>query len=234
MGVRERPADLGAHDAERMLVDARREICEARLAAGLSQAAVARAAGMSPSAYGRWERGELSRICVAHVASAARAVGLSASLRFYSAGSPVRDAGQLRLEADLVNVLGVGPGFRSEVPIPIPGDLRAWDGVVSDDRAMAFVECEVHLRDVQALARRAELKLRDDPRSGVLILVVRDSRHNRDVLAEQREMLRPLLPLDSPALLRALRAGRLPPASGLLTLRTGGVAARPESRSPSE
>ena len=223
MGVRERPADIGARDAERLLADSRREIRETRQGAGLSQAAVARAAGMSPAAYGRFERGETKRIPLAYIASSARAVGLKASIRLFPAGVPVRDAGQLRLEADFLGVLGDGMVFRPEVPLPIPGDPRAWDGMVSGHQGMAFVECEVRLGDMQALARRVELKLRDDPRGEVLILVVRASRHNRTVLAEHRELLRPLLPLDSPAILRALRSGRVPPASGLLVLRWRGA-----------
>ncbi len=224
MGVRERPSDLGAQDARRLLGDACREIGQARVAAGLSQAAVGRAAGLSPAAYGRLERGELARPPFEHVARSARVVGLEASLRLFPAGSPVRDAGQLRLEEDFVGVVGVGLAFRAEVALPIVGDLRAWDGAASDRRAMAFVECEMRLGDMQALVRRLATKLRDDPRSGILILVVRDSRHNRAVLAEHREVLRPLLPLDSHAILRALRVGRLPPASGLLVLgRRGGT-----------
>lgn len=206
-----------------MLADACREIREARIGAGLSQAVVGRAAGLSPAAYGRLERGEIARPPFEHVARAARVVGLAASLRLYPAGSPLRDAGQLRLERDVVAVLGVGLSFRSEVPLPIEGDLRAWDGAVAAQRSVAFVDCEVRLCDLQALVRRLETKLRDDPRSSVLLLAVRDSRHNRAVLAEHRELLRPLLPLDTPAILRSLRAGRLPPASGLLVLgRRGG------------
>lgn len=219
MGVRRGPADLGADDARRLLERACREIKEARIAAGLSQAAIARAAGLSASAYGRMERGEFALLPFEHVARAARAAGLTASLQLFPAGVAVRDTGQLRLEADFRSLLGVGLSFRPELALPIKGDLRAWDGAVSDRTSMALVDCEVRLGDIQALTRRLELKFRDDGRSRVLILVVRDSRHNRAVLAEHREVLRPLLPLDTPAIARALRAGRTPPASGVLLVR---------------
>ena len=218
MATRERPADIGARHAKRLLGDAWREIREARVAAGLSQATVGRAAGLSRAAFGRMERGEHARVPFEYVARAARVVGLEASLRLYPAGAPVRDASQLRLEADLTAVLGDGLSYRAEIPLPIAGDLRAWDGLISGPRAMAFAECEMRLGDVQALLRRLEAKLRDDPRSRILVLAVRDTRHNRAALAEHREVLRALLPLDSPAILRALRAGRVPPASGLLVL----------------
>ena len=80
------------------------------------------------------------------------------------------------------------------------------------------MDAESRLGDIQALQRRLELKLRDDPRSPVLILVVARTRHNVEVLRLHREALRALLPLDGAAITRALRAGRLPPASGLLVI----------------
>ncbi len=209
---------MGLRDARRLLQAACRDLRAARVAAGLSQARIASAAGLSPSAYGRLERGELRSTPVESLARAARAVGLAASLRLYPAGLPVRDAGHLRLEHDFRAVLGPGLRFRPEVPLPIEGDARAWDGAISGGGGLAFAECEMRLSDVQDLLRRCEVKLRDDPRSSVLIVVVRATRHNRMVLAEHREALRPLLPLDGAAILRHLRAGRVPPAGGLLML----------------
>ena len=218
MSVRDDPAAQGAADAARLLEAACRDLRQARVVAGLSQASVARATRLSTSAYGRLERGDLDAMSIASMAKAARAVGLEISVRLYPAGSPVRDAAQLRLESDFRTILGEGLGFRAEVPLPIEGDPRAWDGVVSRPDGIAFAECEMRLGDMQELARRMALKLRDDPRSRILILVVRSTRHNRRVLAEHREALRQLLPLDGAAVLRALRAGRLPPASGLVVV----------------
>ncbi|HEY5628277.1 MAG TPA: helix-turn-helix transcriptional regulator [Candidatus Limnocylindrales bacterium] len=218
MSARDDPRDAGLRDARDLLASAVRELRGARLRAGLSQASVGKDAGLSRSAYGRLERGGLAHVPLEYLAKSARALGLVVSLRLYPAGSPVRDAAQLRLEADFRAVLGPGVGFRAEVPLPIEGDLRAWDGLVSGADGLAFAECVMHLSDMQELARRLALKLRDDPRSGLLILVVRGTRHNRQVLAEHREILRPLLPLDGAAVIRRLRAGRLPPASGLLVI----------------
>jgi transcriptional regulator with XRE-family HTH domain len=229
MGVRQGPADLGADDARRLLAEACREIREARIAAGLSQAAVARAAGLSRAAYGRFERGEMARPPMETVTRSARAVGLRASLRLYPAGSPARDAGQLRLERDLQAVLGTPLRFRAEAALPIPGDLRSWDGLITDGSTSGFVDGEMRLADIQTLLRRLEAKRRDDPRPGVLLLVVRDSVHNRRVLRDHREVLRALLPLDSAAILRELRGGRVPPAGGLLVLRRDAAPACPLS-----
>jgi hypothetical protein len=81
-----------------------------------------------------------------------------------------------------------------------------------------FMDAETRLGDIQALARRLELKLRDDPRSTVVILVVARTSHNQRVLREHREFLRGLLSADGAAIARSLRAGRLPPASGIIVL----------------
>ncbi|MFN8631750.1 MAG: hypothetical protein U0838_15960 [Chloroflexota bacterium] len=91
---------------------------------------------------------------------------------------------------------------------------------MTDGISSAFVDCEMRLGDVQVLLRRLDAKRRDDPRPGVLILVVRDSDHNRRVLADHREVLRSLLPLDATAILRALRCGRVPPANGVVLRRS--------------
>ena len=81
-----------------------------------------------------------------------------------------------------------------------------------------FVEAESHLLDVQAFERRVALKIRDDPRAGVVILAMTASAHHRALLAEHRESLRALFPLDGAAVLRSLRAGRLPPLSGVVLI----------------
>ena len=51
-----------------------------------------------------------------------------------------------------------------------------------------------------------------------MILVVNQTAHKRQVLAEHRETLRAQFPLDGMAIARALRSGRVPPASGIILL----------------
>ena len=74
----------------------------------------------------------------------------------------------------------------------------------------------VYLAEDTQLERRVALKLRDDPRGRIVILVLTRSAHHRALLAEHREALRAMFPLDSAAVLLALRAGRLPPLSGIV------------------
>ena len=78
-------------------------------------------------------------------------------------------------------------------------------------------ELETRLGDVQALGRRVRLKQRDGE-VDLVILVVADTRHNREMLELHRDELRELLPLDSRQALASLRNGRLPDRSGIVLL----------------
>lgn len=218
MPTRQRPSDVGAADARRLAVDAGREIAAARRSSGVAQRHVALRAGISASQLGRLERGELERPSLDVICRAGRAAGLSASLKLFPDGSRVRDAGQLALLARFERCLAATLRVSREVALPIPGDLRAWDLRVTDGSATASVEGEVHVSDIQAIQRRIALKQRDDLAAGSIILLIADTANNRRVMAAHREALRGQFPLDGGPILRALRAGRVPPASGVLLL----------------
>ncbi len=191
------------------------ELRAARMASGLSQAGAGTAVGMSHAQLGRIERGELRHLTVEQLSRACVAVGLKLVVRAYPDGDPVRDAGQLALLQRFRARLPTGATWRTEVPLPIVGDRRAWDAVVTLRGASMVVEAETRLRDIQALERRLSLKLRDGGIDQILV-VVADTRSNRQAIVAHREALRALLPLDCRDVLRALRSGRLPDNSGLL------------------
>jgi transcriptional regulator with XRE-family HTH domain len=216
MSVRERPGDLGAKDARRFVSEAAKEIRVARRELGLSQVTAARRAGMSASQFGRIEQEDLAQPTLDQLSRAARAVGLAPSLRLYRDDRYVRDRGQLLVLGRFETLLAPPLRMAREVPLPIIGDKRAWDGRVSDGRRGASVECESRLDDCQAVSRRIELKSRDDPDAGPVILVVNRTAHNRDVLKVHREALRLQFPLDGFAIARVLRRGEVPPASGII------------------
>jgi transcriptional regulator with XRE-family HTH domain len=171
---------------------------------------------MSASQLVRLERGRLARPTLEQLCRAARAVGLRPWLKLYPDATPARDAAQLALLARFEALLAPPLRLRREVPMPIASDLRAWDGRVTDGRRTASIEAESRLDDVQAVSRRIELKVRDDPAAGVVILLLNRTAHNRRVLGAHREALRAQFPLDGAAIARALRQGRVPPASGIL------------------
>ena len=218
MPIRQGHAELGNDDASRIRSAVAHELRETRQALGLSQQAVADAARISSSRLGRLERNEMADPSIAATCRAARVLGLTVSIKLYPAGSPVRDAASLALAARFAKVVALPVRVRGETALPGEDDLRAWDGMLVDEADAAFTEYEARLGDLQAMARRLQLKLRDDPRSSVLIVVVSRTRHNVRVLREHRETLRYLLPLDGAAIARELRAGRIPKAGGIIVL----------------
>ena len=218
MPTRQRPGDLGADDARRLGEATGREIRAARRKLGMSLDTAARRAGMSPSQLGRLERGVIRRPTLEQLSRAARSVGHKPWFALYPAGAPVRDAPQLALLARFERLLAPPLRLQREVALPIPGDLRAWDGRIAHDGRTASIEGVSRLDDVQEVTRRIELKVRDDPEAGAVILVLNRTAHNRHILAAHREALRVGLPLDGAAIARELRNGRIPRAGGVILL----------------
>lgn len=208
--------DVGVEDARRLVESAVREIETARMVQGISRNVAAQRAGVSASRWGRLVRRELAAPSMDLLCRAARAVGLTPALSLYPSGERIRDRAQLALLDRFVQMLGSPLRLMREVPLPAAGDLRAWDGRISDGGATASIEGESKILDAQALSRRVSIKQRDDPGCGVVILVVNDTAHNRRILAEHREALRSQFPLDGAAIARAIRAGRIPPLSGII------------------
>jgi len=194
---------------------------ELRLAAGLSQRAVAQAAGISRAAYARIEQGRIADLGLIKAASVTSILGGDLTARIYPAGPPLRDAAHLALLADLDRRLGAVWRITNESPIASNGDARprdrrAWDRLLEGPVSIG-IEAETRLRDLQALERAMQLKMRD---SGVrrMALVVRGSSRNRTVVREHTAALRSTFPLGTLEMLRALREGRDPGANGLLLI----------------
>ena len=193
----------------------RADLARARRGAGLSREAVGRAAGLSRSALERLETGA-RRLTVQELAAVGAAVGLDVRLRAYPAGDAIRDAGQQRLLERLRSRLDPNSGWRTEVPLPIDGDRRAWDAVIRGIRWLAAVEAETVLDDLQAVDRRIALKQRDGGVDHVILLVA-DTRRNRRALAAAPHAFA-AFSRDARTVLCALRAGRDPGCSAILIL----------------
>src|SRR5258705_2010846 len=160
----------------------RAEISRARRGAGLSHDAVGAACGISGSAEWRIEHGTTKTVDVRTVACLGAVVGLDVRLRAYPAGDPIRDAGQQRLLERLHARLHAGLIWRTEVPLPIRGDRRAWDALIRGEGWVIAVEAETVLDDLQAVERRIALKQRDGGIDHVILLVA-DTRRDRRALA---------------------------------------------------
>jgi hypothetical protein len=144
-------------------------------------------------------------------------VGLDLPLRVFPAGEPIRDKAQVDLLGRLRVRLAPNLTWRTEVPLPIPGDRRAWDAVIGGRGWAVMVDAESRLYDVQALTRRIALKSRDGGAT-IVVLLVADTRHNRSVLRLARADLAAVFPLRDRDVLEALEAGVRPAASGIVVL----------------
>lgn len=204
-------------DTRRTKEELGREIRSARHSSGVSQRVAGARVGMSHAQFGRIERAELDDPTIDQAARACASVGLSLIVRAVPGGDPALDAGQLALLDRLRRRLPTTITLRTEVPLPIPGDRRAWDGVITIDGVDVAIEAEARIRDAQALDRRCALKRRDGG-IATMILLVADTIANSRMLALHRGALRSSFPLDTRTVLAAIGAGRPPSASGIVVL----------------
>jgi transcriptional regulator with XRE-family HTH domain len=217
MATKERRSDRGREQAERIARITGGEIRLMRRGAGLSIRAAADSVGMSETMFGRIERAQGRRVTVAQLAVACAAMGLKFVARPYPDGDPVRDVAHAGLLRRLRDQLPDRTDWRTEVPLPLPGDLRAWDAQCTMKTVVIGIEAEMRLFDLQALDRRIALKRRDGGLA-LVILLVANTQGNRRRLADHREALRANFPLDTRAVLAAVRAGRSPRGSGIVLL----------------
>ncbi len=170
---------------------------------------------MSRPHVSRIERGQVSAVSIIHLARLLSVVGLDLSARAYPSGGPIRDAAQIALLDRFRASIPARIGWRTEVAVGGPGDLRAWDAVLIDRSMRVGVEAETRLTDVQAVERRIGLKCRD---SGipVAILVLADTRTNRLAVPSAESVVRAFFPLPGIEAVRALKAGALPTVNALI------------------
>ena len=190
----------------------------ARIAGGLSLRAAADASGGSRSQLWRFERGELDRVSLTELGAWFAVLGLDLSVKAYPAGDPIRDRAQVALLDRLRARLHPTLRWRTEVPLPIDGDLRAWDAEIRgrDPRPWRVrVEGETRVTDGQALERKLALKVRDD-QDGHLLLLLADTKTNWRAVATLSGGLSAAFPASSRSILQALGQGREPPGSGIV------------------
>jgi transcriptional regulator with XRE-family HTH domain len=218
MGNRVRILDQAVREMRRVLIDIGLELRDARLALGLSQLAVAHALGWSGSKVGRIERGEDRSVKVLDLVRFGSVVGRRPWIKLFPAAGRLRDAAQLRLEESfLAAVKPGGWAVAVEDPLPLVGDLRAFDIVL---RRTVSIGTEIisRLHDAQAQLRPIMLKQRDAAIDRVVI-VAKDSAVNRQAVREAEAVLASAFPCRGRGLMTALRAGRDPGGNGLLFLR---------------
>ena len=215
MSTRERPADRGIRLGRAAVVRFGAELRDARVDRGLSIDQVAAALGISNAEVSRIERGLAPWVPYVRLAAFAAVVGLDLAARLYPGPSSLRDAGQSAILTDLGLLLHPSLRWDLEVPLPIAGDARAWDGLVRGPDWRFGVEAESAPRDGQALVRRLQLKQRDGMVDGVL-LALRDTRTVRSFLDEATPALAPMFTSRSRDALRHLRGGQRPDGNAIV------------------
>jgi transcriptional regulator with XRE-family HTH domain len=216
VGTRLRQVDLGAARSRDIIASLGREVRGARVDRGLSQEQLGRTVGLSGSEVGRIERGLIRGVTIEQMCLLLAALGLELSARAFPAGQPIRDAAHAALLGRFRSRLHRSLAWRIEVPLPIPGDRRAWDAVVRGDSWVLGVEAETRPRDLQALQRRLALKARDGGVDAV-VLLLRDTRHNRGLVRESAD-LAAAYPVPGRRVIELLGAGTAPPGDGIVLL----------------
>jgi transcriptional regulator with XRE-family HTH domain len=191
------------------------ELSMSRRSIGLSLREAAGRLGVSHDRLARLERGEEGVVTVDLAARYAAVLGLTLAVSLHPDGDAMRDRGHLALLERFRRRLPVGVR-RTEVPIPIAGDQRSGDAVLSLGAFDHLIEAETHLGDFQALERRIGSKARDLGANRVVLLLA-DTAHNR-AMVNTTPAIRERFPIDTRAWFRAIGRGQDPGGDALVIL----------------
>jgi transcriptional regulator with XRE-family HTH domain len=216
MSSRIRRLDEAVRKLDWQLRELGEEYRQGRLRAGLTLKSLATAVGVSESTLRRIEAGKSRHTSPETLIRHGAALGMRTGIRTFPNGPPLHDAPQLGLIADFRGRIQPGGwDWDYEHRMPIQGDRRAIDAVISRPTCRCGLEFFVRFHDCQAQLRDVLLKQRDAglPR---LFVVVRGSNANRRALRSAEEVLKTALPLGTREVLAAPAAGRDPGANGLV------------------
>jgi transcriptional regulator with XRE-family HTH domain len=218
MPARMRQSQIGAARGRATVAELMREARDARLRHSVAQREVAAAIRLSRSQYSRIERGLVPSVSVLTTTQMLAVVGLELSARAYPSGDPIRDAAHSALLDRLRRKLSRSLTWMTEVPLPHPGDRRAWDAVIAGRDAVGAwrlgVEAETRPRDFQALERRVALKERDGGVEAVLLLLA-NTRHNRAFVRDHSSLVT-RFPVTSRRTLESLTTGARPEGNAVM------------------
>jgi hypothetical protein len=178
------------------------------MAAGMTLSESGRRLGWTRHKASRVERGQVMTLSLDAAVRYASVLGLRLRVRAYPLGAPVRDVAQLAATRRFRSRLGEEWHVTLEVPLAIPGDLRAFDLVLHRGAVRIYVEVITRLTDAQAQLRAIHLKHRDSGGGGRLLVVVAESKHNRHALGAVRGLMCDEFPVSSRLVWAALAEGR--------------------------
>jgi transcriptional regulator with XRE-family HTH domain len=219
VATRERAKDRGRRLGFRALARIGEELRLARTTNGTSRRELGASASVSRTTEARYESGRFEAVTVIGAAELLAAAGLGLSVSIYPLGDPPRDRRHADLGATLLSHVTAPLTWRTEVPLPNPGDARSWDIVVYGQRKRTGTEIVRVMSDLQALSRRVALKRRD---GGVdyLLVVIEDTPFNRRIVRESPTFLPELARFKTGDVIRALQTGQHP-GDGVVLLKAG-------------
>ena len=192
-----------------------KELRNARVGVGLSQRAVAAGVGISQTQLSRIERGAYRTVSIETLAKIGAAVGLDLAIRFYPGGTPIRDKAHAALLQRFRKAAGERWAWAAEVPLPITGDRRAWDRMLTGAEMRIAIEAETRPTDMQDLQRRLALKKRDG-QVDRLILVLAGTEWCRRIV--RLNDIETMFPIPGRVALRALAEGRDPGGDSIVLI----------------
>ena len=219
MATKETRQQRGQRKGRELIRRVLREIHDARVVGGLSQARIAAAMGSSQQAYARFEGERFKDLGLTQLSVVASVLGYEVSVGLHPIGDGIRDRAQQtvgkRFDADLSDAWHV----TNEALLPGTGEQRAWDKllklVAESPPYLVGVDIESKVWDVQALVRRTRGRERDGHVDEILI-VLADTAHNRRVVDELRTALGPAYVTPAREILRTLRLGQRLVGSGVV------------------
>jgi transcriptional regulator with XRE-family HTH domain len=188
------------------------EIRNARMMAGLSQAAVGSRAHVSQPVVSRLEAGTLASASLDTFVLVGAAVGLDVVIKAYPGPRITRDAAHARKLHDFLAHAQKPLRFSLEVGLPSRDgrvEQRASDAMIFDSDGTTGIELEMGLYDLQAQMRRILLKWRDSGAQRILLLI-NDTLANRRAITSFPEYFAELPKLKRSEVLRALSQGKRP------------------------
>lgn len=202
---------------EWILRDVGKELRVSRITSGATQVQVAAVLGISRSHVSRVENGLLKGIGIPDLTRHAASVGLKPWVRLYPTVTRPMDRAQLTLFGRFRERISPSWQVIVEAPMPLAGDLRAADALVSIPNCRIVVEVITRLADLQAHLRAARRKQRDLG-AHRLVFVVAANTTNRRALRDAGPALADAFPLETKAALRAMSAGVDPGSDALIVL----------------
>lgn len=192
------------------------ELRATRMKANASMRATARELGWSPSRYRRFEAEKGGDPTLRELYVVAAVLGLELSAGMHPVADGLVDRGHQALLKRFRTLLAATIVVTSEAPLMV-ATMRSWDLLLRIGGQLVGVEAETRVRDAQEFVRRIRIRERDGGADAILI-VFSNSRHNRELVHDLREMLGPAFSASPHDLRAALRAGRELPGSGILLL----------------